>query len=213
MKHHKIYIIIFFLFLFSFYAETFSYPVSALPDTDTFMEGEDTEPPYQDPDAEITETETPDTETESPEPITDYTNEPESAVPADNYSNNATDASDDIVTPASDYTSEIEETSSVQPMSTSIQAAASSPNSPLPSTIEEISFPRAIGIDVERAQTNLFAGIASWSCIAIGISVIVSILISTKNSEWKGGKQRYDAGNKIIGRKRLLSDEYYQGKK
>lgn len=78
----------------------------------------------------------------------------------------------------------------------------------------EIVIPTAVGTLAENAVTNATAGIVSWLCVGIGIAVIIGVLLSTKTNERKnGGKQRYGSGNKITGKKRLLSDEYYQNRK
>lgn len=57
-------------------------------------------------------------------------------------------------------------------------------------------------------------GIISWACVIVGVLTVIIVILSNKSGYYGGsGKQRYDEGNKIIGQKRLLNDDYYTTRK
>lgn len=157
------------------------------------------------PTAEITTEPATDAPTDEPtEPITSPPTDPPTDPPTEEETQAPTDEETDGPTE--------EET---QEKTTEAAAKVTEPSNTLP-TLDEHDFliPGAVGSDAGKSETNVIAGIVSWICVAVGIAVIGGVLLSTKSSERKGsGKHRYGGGNKITGKKRLLSDEYYQNRR
>lgn len=78
----------------------------------------------------------------------------------------------------------------------------------------DIVIPSAIGENLDENEPALFWGFVAWICIGVGAAVIFAVLLTTKTKAYRGGgKKRYSTGDKISGKKRLLSDEYYNSSK
>ena len=79
---------------------------------------------------------------------------------------------------------------------------------------EDIIIPDVIGEVKEENEPALFWGFVAWICIGVGIAVVLAVLLTTKTKAYRaGGKKRYSTGDKISGKKRLLSDNYYHNSK
>lgn len=66
----------------------------------------------------------------------------------------------------------------------------------------------------KNKNSDLTYGIFSWACVIVGVLTVIIVVLSNKSGYYGGsGKQRYDEGNKIIGQKRLLNDDYYTNRK
>lgn len=85
---------------------------------------------------------------------------------------------------------------------------------PLP-TIEatEIKPPLVVGQVEERQEPTLFWGFVSWILIGVGVAVVFAVVLSTKAKTYRGGRDRYSNTDKISGKKKLLSQEYYDKRK
>lgn len=61
-----------------------------------------------------------------------------------------------------------------------------------------------------KESADMTYGIISWACVIVGVLTVIIVILSNKSGYYGGsGKQRYDEGNKITGKKRLLNDDYY----
>lgn len=85
---------------------------------------------------------------------------------------------------------------------------------PLP-TVEdtEIVPPTVVGAVEDREEPSLFWGFVSWILIGVGAAVIFAVMLSTKAKAYRGGRDRYSTTDKISGKKKLLSQEYYDKRK
>lgn len=85
---------------------------------------------------------------------------------------------------------------------------------PLP-TLEDdgITPPAVVGQIEEKEEPSLFWGFVSWILIGVGVAVVLAVMLSTKAKTYRGGRDRYSATDKISGKKKLLSQEYYDKRK
>lgn len=85
---------------------------------------------------------------------------------------------------------------------------------PLP-TVEdtEIPLPTVVGHIEEKEDTPLFWGFVSWILIGVGAAVVFAVVLSTKAKAYRGGRDRYSTTDKISGKKKLLSQDYYDNRK
>lgn len=119
------------------------------------------------------------------------------------YTEGATDPSED--TTGSAETGTTEETTEAEPTYRESLPEISS---------GDIEIPSAIGENLDENEPSLFWGFVAWVCIGVGAAVIFAVLLTTKTKAYRnGGKKRYSTGDKISGKKRLLSDEYYNTKR
>ncbi len=73
--------------------------------------------------------------------------------------------------------------------------------------------PKAI-FTTKNKDSDMTYGIFSWACVIVGVLTVIIVILSNKSGYYGGGgKHRYDEGNRIIGQKRLLSDDYYTNRK
>lgn len=86
---------------------------------------------------------------------------------------------------------------------------------PLPDiSSDDIVIPTQSPIITEDENPSLFWGFVAWICVGVGVAVILAVLLTTKTRAYRGGgKKRYSTGDKISGKKRLLSDKYYNSKR
>ena len=84
-----------------------------------------------------------------------------------------------------------------------------------PTKAEEIyTKPTAVRVEKEKKPESYIYGIVSWICVIVGVLVVIVVLISNKTTYYGGsGKQRYDEGDRITGKKHLLNDDYYNSRK
>ena len=69
-------------------------------------------------------------------------------------------------------------------------------------------------VEKEKKPESYIYGIVSWICVIVGVLVVIVVLISNKTTYYGGsGKQRYDEGDRITGKKHLLNDDYYNSRK
>lgn len=83
-------------------------------------------------------------------------------------------------------------------------------------TVDKFIKPTAVRLDENkiREKDDLTYGFASWACVIIGVLTVIVVLISNKTHYSSGsGKQRYEEGNRITGKRRLLDDDYYNTRK
>lgn len=94
------------------------------------------------------------------------------------------------------------------------QATEPTYRAPLP-TVEatEIQPPTVVGQVEEREEPSLFWGFVSWILIGVGVAVVFAVILSTKAKSYRGGRDRYSNTDKISGKKKLLSQEYYDKRK
>lgn len=78
---------------------------------------------------------------------------------------------------------------------------------------EEIVPPTVVGAVEEREEPSLFWGFVSWILVGVGAAVIFAVMLSTKAKAYRGGRDRYSNTDKISGKKKLLSQEYYDKRK
>ncbi len=85
---------------------------------------------------------------------------------------------------------------------------------PLP-TVEntEVVLPTVVGAVEKREEPSLFWGFVSWILIGVGLAVIFAVVLSTKAKTYRGGRDRYSSTDKISGKKKLLSQDYYDKRK
>lgn len=97
---------------------------------------------------------------------------------------------------------------------TTTEATEPSYRAPLP-TLEddEITPPTVVGQVEEREEPTLFWGFVSWILIGVGVAVVLAVMLSTKAKAYRGGRDRYSNTDKISGKKKLLSQEYYDKRK
>ncbi|MBR3988001.1 MAG: hypothetical protein IKK10_01720 [Clostridia bacterium] len=97
---------------------------------------------------------------------------------------------------------------------TTTEATEPSYRAPLP-TLEdnEITPPTVVGQVEEREEPSLFWGFVSWILIGVGVAVVLAVMLSTKAKAYRGGRDRYSNTDKISGKKKLLSQEYYDKRK
>lgn len=106
---------------------------------------------------------------------------------------------------------EIYETEAEEPKPTETEPTY---RAPLP-TIEdtEIPLPTVVGHIEEKEDTPLFWGFVSWILIGVGAAVVFAVVLSTKAKAYRGGRDRYSTTDKISGKKKLLSQDYYDNRK
>ena len=85
---------------------------------------------------------------------------------------------------------------------------------PLP-TVENTKpkVPEVVGAVEDREEPSLFWGFVSWILVGIGAAVIFAVVLSTKAKAYRGGRDRYSTTDKISGKKKLLSQDYYDKRK
>ncbi len=124
-------------------------------------------------------------------------------------------------TPESEYTegTEAAETSSAAASSTAVTEASTeatepSYRAPLPEIEDtEITPPTVVGAIDDREEPTLFWGFVSWILIGVGVAVVFAVVLSTKAKAYRGGRDRYSNTDKISGKKKLLSQDYYDKRK
>lgn len=126
---------------------------------------------------------------------------PVSSSPVVNYSNSSATKSSNYVPPVS---SQVVESSSSEPEESEMS---------LPEVSEDdISLPYVLASAGPSAENNKLLGIIAWSCIGLGVLIVLIVLFSGRRAK-KGyvARKRYKSsfglGKK---KKRLLSDSYYR---
>jgi NADH:ubiquinone oxidoreductase subunit 3 (subunit A) len=118
-------------------------------------------------------------------------------------------------TEAPTYVQETEAPQVQAPVTYATYAPTKAAETKLP-TVEKQTTPTAIRADEKEIEEkdDLTYGYVSWACVILGILAVVIVLISNKTHYSGGsGKQRYDSGNMMTERGRLLSDDYYKTRK
>ncbi len=112
------------------------------------------------------------------------------------------------------YVATDDEAVTTETETTTAEATEPSYRAPLP-TLEddEITPPSVVGQVEERQEPALFWGFVSWILIGVGVAVVLAVMLSTKAKTYRGGRDRYSNTDKISGKKKLLSQEYYDKRK
>lgn len=138
----------------------------------------------------------------------------EETIPEETYTEVTVET--EIYTEATEHSEETEAQSTGESETTVATAEATEPSyrAPLP-TVEdtEIVPPTVVGAVEDREEPSLFWGFVSWILIGVGAAVIFAVMLSTKAKTYRGGRDRYSNTDKISGKKKLLSQDYYDKRK
>lgn len=119
-----------------------------------------------------------------------------------------------VYTEAETLTSSAEISATATATVAATEATEPSYRAPLPEIEDtEITPPTVVGAVEDREEPTLFWGFVSWILIGVGVAVVFAVVLSTKAKAYRGGRDRYSNTDKISGKKKLLSQDYYDKRK